>query len=277
MSKRLALVGAHPDDCELPGCGLAMKYRELGWEVLFVSMTNGDAGHHELARPALAARRKREMAAVAALLGIEYVVMPTADGEVLPSLEQRWALLRVLRRFAPDLVITHRLNDYHPDHRYTSQLVGDVSFLLRVPHCCPEVPALRKDTVHAFFHAWSDQVCPAAFNIAIDIDALWPRKLQVLAQHESQFFEWLPWLDDPDLSSVPPAADHQARLEFLEVRRGPAVIRTANLYRTRLGELYGPAHGRAVVRAEAFVAAPFPTSLSEQNYRDLFPFLPGPS
>ncbi|OGV83581.1 MAG: hypothetical protein A3K19_09785 [Lentisphaerae bacterium RIFOXYB12_FULL_65_16] len=275
MKKRLALVGAHPDDCDILGSGLAMKYRELDWAVLFVSMANGDAGHHEMSRPALAARRKRETEAVAARLGIEYVVMPTSDCEVVPSLEQRWALLRLLRRFAPDLVITHHAADYHPDHRYTSQLVGDVSYLLKVPHCCPDVPALRKDTMHAFFHAWRDTVRPDAFCVALDIDALWSRKLQVLAQHESQFFEWLPWVGGGDMSSVPPAADTKARVDFLDAQRSPAFVRTADLYRDRLCELYGPERGCRVGKAEAFVSAPFPTSLSDGNWRDLFPFLTG--
>ncbi len=270
--KRLALVGAHPDDCDILGSGLAMKYRELDWDVLFVSLANGNAGHHEMPRADLAARRKRETGAVADLLGIEYVVMDTPDCEVFPSLEQRWSLLRVLRRFAPDLVVTHHAADYHPDHRYTCQLVGDVSFLLKVPHCCPEVPALRKDTVHAFFHAWRDTVRPDAFCVALDIDALWPRKVAVMARHESQFFEWLPWVDGDDLSVLPPAGDPEARLRFLDARRAPTAARIADVYRERLCELYGPERGARVGKAEAYVAAPFPVSLSEANYRELFSF-----
>jgi len=230
-----------------------------------------------MTRPALAARRKGETEAVAELLGIEYTVMPTSDCEVFPSLEQRWALLRVLRRFAPDLVITHHAADYHPDHRYTSQLVGDVSYLLKVPHCCPDVPALRKDTVHAFFHAWRECVRPDAFAVALDIDAVWSRKLEVLLQHQSQFFEWLPWVAGADMSSLPPAGDRKARLEYLDAQRRPAFVRTADLYRERLCELYGPERGRRIRRAEAFVSAPFPTALSPGNYRDLFPFLPVPA
>lgn len=273
MSKRLALVGAHPDDCDILGSGLTMKYREMGWDVMFVSMANGNAGHHEMARANLAARRKRETEAVAGLLGIEYVVMPTPDCEVFPSLEQRWALLRVLRRFAPDLVVTHHALDYHPDHRYTSQLVGDVSYLLKVPHCCPDVPPLRKDTVHAFFHAVRQDERPAAaFAVAIDVDELWPRKVDVMARHESQFFEWLPWIGGEDLRDVPGPDDPAARLDYIARRRSPIFERSARLYRDRLCELYGPERGSRIKRAEAFVAAPFPVALSAESCRELFPF-----
>lgn len=271
MSKRLAMVGAHPDDCDILGSGLAMRYRSIGWDVMFVSMANGDAGHHVMLRPDLAARRKRETEAVAAMLGIEYVVMPTSDCEVFPSLDQRWALLRLLRRFAPDLVVTHHALDYHPDHRYTSQLVGDVSYLLKVPHCCPDVPALRKDTVHAFFHAVRQTDRPDAFAVAIDVDDLWPRKLEVMAQHESQFFEWLPWVNGDDLAGVPPAEDRAGRLAYIDRQRTPVFTRIAGFYRDRLCERYGDERGNRVAKAEAYVAAPFPTSLTEENYRELFP------
>ena len=272
-AKRLALVGAHPDDCDILGSGLAMRYRELGWEVLFVAMANGDCGHQTMARADLAARRAGETAAVAEMLGIEYVVMDTPDCEVQPTLDQRWALLSLLRRFGPDLVVTHHANDYHPDHRYTCQLVGDASYLLKVPHCCPDTPTLRKDTVHAFFHAVRATDRGDAFAVAVPVDDLWQRKLEVMACHESQMFEWLPWVDGEDMSGVPPATDREGRLAFIDERRRCIFSLAAELYRDRLAELLGPERGNAVDLAEVYYAAPFPTPLSEDNYRDLFPFL----
>ncbi|MCK5805898.1 MAG: PIG-L family deacetylase [Lentisphaeria bacterium] len=271
--KRLALVGAHPDDCDILASGLAMRYRELGWDVLFVSMANGDCGHQEMDRAELGARRAGETAAVAEMLGIEYVVMDVPDCEVQPTLEQRWALLRLLRRFAPDLVVTHHQQDYHPDHRYTSQLVGDVSFLLKVPHCCPDTPALRKDTVHAFFHAVRASDREDAFAVAVPIDDLWRRKLEVMACHTSQMFEWLPWVNGEDMRDIPPASDAEGRLAFIDERRRPIFTLAADLYRDRLVELLGAERARSVKLAEVYYAAPFPTSLSERNYRVLFPFL----
>lgn len=272
-SKKLALVGAHPDDCDILGSGLTMRYRELGWDVMFVSMANGNCGHQEMTRADLAARRANESAAVAKLLGIEYVVMDTPDCEVEPTLEQRWALLRLLRSFAPDLVVTHHAMDYHPDHRYTCQLVGDVSYLLKVPNCCPDTPALRKDTVHAFFHAVRAAERADAFAVAVPVDDLWRHKLEVMACHESQMFEWLPWVSNEDMTAIPPAEDHEARLAFIDERRRRIFSLAAGLYRDRLVELLGPAKGQAVELAEVYYSAPFPTPLSAENYRDLFPFM----
>lgn len=262
--KRLALVGAHPDDCDILGAGLALRYRALGWKVLFVSMANGDCGHQSMTRPELAARRKAETEAVANLLDIDYIVMDTPDCDVMPTLEQRWNLMRVLRRFAPDVVVTHHTQDYHPDHRYTSQLVGDCSFLLKVPHCCPDVPALRKDTVHAFFYAQRQVDRTKDFSVAIAIDDLWEKKLSALVCHESQMFEWLPWVGNKDMAAIPPASDPAARRAYVDVWRRPAFERVAEQYADVL-----PAGTKL---AEALYAAPYPTSLNAENARELFPF-----
>jgi len=269
-TQRLARVGAHPDDADILGSGLAMRWRARGGEVLFVSMANGDCGHQTQARAELAARRRRETEAVAALLGVEYVVMGVSDCEVMPTLAQRWALLGCLRRFAPDLVVTHPPQDYHPDHRYTAQLVGDVSYLLRVPHCCPEVPALQKDTVQAFFHPVHQAVRLEGFAVAVETDAFWSRKLEVMACHASQMFEWLPWVTGADLSAVPPPDDPEGRLRYVDARRRLAAERIADLYRDCLAARYGPDLARTIRTAEAYVAAPYPTPLSAANAAELF-------
>jgi LmbE family N-acetylglucosaminyl deacetylase len=60
-------------------------------------------------------------------------VVANHDGELLPNLGNRRQVIRLIRSFHPDLVLTHRPNDYHPDHRYTSQLVQAAAYLITVP------------------------------------------------------------------------------------------------------------------------------------------------
>ena len=72
------------------------------------------------------------------------------DGALQATLELRQRVIREIRGFRPDLVLTHRTNDYHPDHRATGQVVQDASFLVRVPRIVPEVPVLQRDPVVAF-------------------------------------------------------------------------------------------------------------------------------
>src|SRR4030042_663078 len=71
------------------------------------------------------------------------------DGELMPPLEVRRRVIREIRTFKPDLVLTHRTSDYHPDHRAVGQLVQDASYLVTVPNVLPEVPALVADPVVA--------------------------------------------------------------------------------------------------------------------------------
>ena len=124
-SLKIIVFGAHPDDCDIKAGGIAIKYANLGHEVKFVSVTNGDAGHHEIGGVELARRRRAEAQAAGAVAGIEYHVIDNHDGELEPTLENRKKIIRLIRNYTPDLILTHRPNDYHPDHRYTSILVQD--------------------------------------------------------------------------------------------------------------------------------------------------------
>jgi LmbE family N-acetylglucosaminyl deacetylase len=144
---RLLVIGAHPDDAEYRAGGLAAKYWQLGHVVKFVSLTDGGAGHQSMARDELIRRRRAEAEAAGAVCGIEYDVWDCPDGEMEPTLALRRCVIRLIRSFQPDLVLTHRPNDYHPDHRYTSQLVQDAAFMVTVPKICPNTPHLPVDPV----------------------------------------------------------------------------------------------------------------------------------
>src|SRR5437762_1840183 len=104
---RLLVVGAHPDDAEYKAGGLAALYRRLGHEVRFVSVTDGRAGHHENPGPDLVRRRRAEAAAAAATLGLRYDVWDHPDARLEPSLARREEVIRLIRTFRPDLVLTH--------------------------------------------------------------------------------------------------------------------------------------------------------------------------
>ena len=86
---RIIVFGAHPDDCELEAGGTAARWAKLGFKVKFVSVTNGDIGHHEIAGAILARRRTAEVKKCAEILGIETEVLDIHDGELLPTLENR--------------------------------------------------------------------------------------------------------------------------------------------------------------------------------------------
>ena len=159
---RIIVFGAHPDDCELEAGGTAARWAKLGYKVKFVSVTNGDIGHHEMAGAILARRRTAEVKRCAEILGIETEVLDIHDGELLPTLENRRIITRKIREWKADVVIAQRPNDYHPDHRYTGILVQDAAFMVIVPSFCPDVPALRKNPV--FLYTEDDFKKPQPFQ-----------------------------------------------------------------------------------------------------------------
>src|SRR5581483_683156 len=100
---RIIVFGAHPDDCELDAGGTAARWARLGHKVKFVSVTNGDIGHHEMAGAILARRRTAEVRRCAEILGITTEVLDIHDGELMPTLENRRTITRKIREWQADL------------------------------------------------------------------------------------------------------------------------------------------------------------------------------
>lgn len=268
---RLLVFGAHPDDAEFRCGGLAAMYRDLGGAVKFVSMTNGDAGHHEMPGPELAARRKQEAADAAAVIGAESEVWEHHDGHLQPTLELRWQTIRAIREFQPDLVLTHRPDDYHPDHRAVGNVVRDASYLVTVPSIVPDTPHLRKDPVVGYLADSFTKPTPLQPDVILDVTGKAGIIIRMLAAHESQLMEWLPY--NWRLESEVPA-DPDARLEwvrsFYERRIRPQTER----FRERLREIYGDERGIGIEFAEPFEISEYAAPLTDEERKRLFPFVP---
>ena len=266
---RVLIFGAHPDDPDFSAGGVAALYSQRGDVVKMVSLTNGDAGHHEMGGAPLAWRRRAEAAAAGAQLGVEYITLDIHDANLLPTLENREQVIAVTREFQPDLVMVHRPNDYHPDHRYTSQLVQDASYLLTVPNVVSHVPHLR--TMPTIVYTWDNFQKPYPFqaDVVVAIDEVIEKKLNALHCHTSQVYEWLPY-NGRYLDQVP--ATPEERRVWLGQQSFYRFRRAADLYRDKLIAVYGEERGRKVQHAEAFEACEYGTPLNDENRKRLFPF-----
>ena len=266
---RIIVFGAHPDDCELDAGGTAARWAKLGHKVKFVSATNGDIGHHELAGAILARRRTAEVQKCAQILGIETEVLDIHDGEILPTLENRRTFTRKIREWNADVVISHRPNDYHPDHRYTAQLVQDAAFMVIVPSFCPGVPALRKNPVFLYSEDSFRKPNPFEADVVVPIDSVFDQKVACYRALESQFYEWNPWLFGY-LDQVP--KDEPGRLQFAREKMVERHKPVADRFRARLVAELGPQHGNAVKYAEAFEVCEYGSQPSPDELKRLFPF-----
>lgn len=280
---KILMIGAHQDDNEFRCGGLAYKYVQMGYEVRFLSMCNGNGGHHIMTPEETSKRRYKESQAVAKLLGITYDVWDIDDCSLVADLETRRKLIRYIRAFSPDLIIAHRTNDYHADHRASGQLVQDASYLLIVPHECPDVPAMRKTPVIMYYEDSFQTPCFHA-DIVVDIDKEVDIKLKIADLNESQVYEWLPY---SEFEEVP--TDKEQRFawlkgmeitekttdeEILNAKRGYAVryAKTAARFRKELIEKYGEEKGSKVRYAEAYQISEYGDPLTEELQKQLFPF-----
>lgn len=266
---RVLIFGAHPDDPDFSAGGAAALYARQGHIVKMVSLTNGDAGHHTEGGAPLAWRRREEAAAAGRALGVEYITLDNHDGALLPTLENRNLVIATIRAFQPDLITVHRPNDYHPDHRYASQLVQDASYMVTVPNVVSHVPHLR--TMPVIAHTWDNFQKPYPFqaDVVVAIDEVVEQKVDALHCHISQVYEWLPYNGRYEAEVPGPEADRRA---WLRQRLEPRLRRVADLYRDKLVATYGEERGRAIRYAEAFEACEYGTPLNSENRARLFPF-----
>lgn len=263
---RVIAFGAHPDDCDGKFGGTAAKFVKAGAAVKFVSVTNGDAGHQEMGGVALARRRYIETQESARRLGIaEYEVMNNHDGELMPTLEVRLEVIRAIRQWKADIVLSPRPNDYHPDHRYTGVLVQDAAYMVVVPNIVPDVPALRKNPIFLYYDDNFQQPNPFRPDVAVAIDDVWATKIDDLDAQVSQMYEWLPWVAG-NLDQVP--KDPAARKQWLSQSRGG---RISPAIRAALVARYGASPGGKIEHAEAFQLCEYGTRASIDQLRTMFP------
>lgn len=268
---RIIAFGAHPDDAEFRLGGCALKWTALGHKVKFVSVTNGDIGHWNMAGGPLAIRRTNEVKEAAKRLGIESEVLDIHDGELTDSLENRKTIARLIREWQADVVIAHRPNDYHPDHRNVGLLVRDAGFMIKVPFYVPDTPPVDKDTVFLYFSDGFTRPYPFEADIAVSIDDVFDKKVHAVDALVSQVYEGGA-LGSAETLIQRQANDPVARKKQLAERWARRDGGVADKYRDALVRWYGEDGGKQVKYAEVFEICEYGHRPSGSEIRKLFPF-----
>jgi len=267
---RIICFGAHPDDCEIQVGGVAALWAAKGHHVKLVSVTNGDIGHWREAGGPLAHRRKAEAEAADKILGVTCQVLDIHDGELLPTLENRRLITRLIREWKADIVIAPRPNDYHPDHRYTGVLVQDSAYMVTVPFFCPDVPCLKHNPVFLYNPDSFQKPNPFQPDIAIAIDSVMEKKLDALDCLESQFYEGGANGSAELIPSDP--AKQQARHRDVRAAFERRSQNLAQRFRAKLAEFYGQEKADAAKCAEAFEICEYGRHPDKEELKKLFPF-----
>ncbi len=202
--QKILVVLAHPDDPEF-FCGASIaRWVAAGHNVVYWLLTCGDKGADDASvnPDELCSLRYREQRSAAAVLGVKQVnFLGFPDGYLVPDINLRRAITRIIRLEKPDILVTcdpeslivgdSRIN--HPDHRAAGQAALDAVFpAAGNPLYFPELLHEQGLQPHSVSEVWvSSSLNP---TIRLDITPFWETKLRALYEHKSQ-------IGDPDFFS----------------------------------------------------------------------------
>jgi N-acetylglucosamine malate deacetylase 1 len=190
---RVLAVHAHPDDVEFQCAGTLLLLRKAGCDVTIATMTPGDCGSAEHDAEAIAAIRRDEARASAALIGAEYVCLEFRDLAIFNDDDSRRRVTELLRRMRPDVILTAPPADYIADHEMTSLLVRDACFAAPCPNYATrqwEPAAPLGKIPHLYFvdplEGTDRDGRPTPVDFWVDISDVFATKREMLACHASQ-------------------------------------------------------------------------------------------
>jgi LmbE family N-acetylglucosaminyl deacetylase len=265
---RVIAFGAHPDDAELQAGGVAALWAREGAHVKLVSMTNGDIGHFAMAGGPLAVRRRAEVQACADIFGVTTEVLDIHDGELMPTLENRRTVARLIRDWQADIVMSHRRYDYHADHRYTGELVEDAAVVVVAAFFEPYSPRVERNPIVLHYPDPFEKPYPFQPDFVVGIDDAVEAKWDCIRAMPSQFADADSWQAryQPNVPDDP--IERREYILDLVKRR---YAEQADRYRDRLIELYGEERGSAITYAEAFEICQYGRQPTIEELKELFP------
>ena len=197
-------IGAHPDDAELHAGGTLLRLVSLGYRTGIVDLTRG-----ETASRGTVEERAAEASRAAAVLGLTLrQTLDLGDGRLDDTPAIRVAVVAVLRRLRPRLVLTHHEEEPHPDHGATARIVRAAAYLAGLARWEPDAGPGRHRP-HAVLHFGLPRWVPPSF--VVDIAPWAERKQQAIACHASQLY-------DPGRAGPATAVSAPSFLDDLAVR-----------------------------------------------------------
>jgi bacillithiol biosynthesis deacetylase BshB1 len=185
MSDELELdvlaVFSHPDDAELSVSGTLLKLKHLGYRTGILDMTRGEMGTRGSVEG-----RAQEAVNAAALLKVDIRLnLDQADGHLQPTDESRTALVRVVRKYKPKVILTAPMDDPHPDHANTARIVREGARLASMRRYDEEFGLAQVPMPRLAHSIFSRLVVP---SFVVDVTDFVDEKMAAIRAHESQFF-----------------------------------------------------------------------------------------
>ncbi|MCW3128193.1 MAG: bshB1, partial [Bacteroidetes bacterium] len=184
MKLDILAIGAHPDDIELSCAGTLLAQIAQGSKVGILDLTQGELGTRGSAE-----MRQQEAEAAAKIMGVAVRENAGfADGFFQNDKTHQLELIKYIRKYQPDMIITNATHDRHPDHAKAAQLTIDASFLSGLSKIETELngvaqKAHRPSVVYHYIQ--SLDITP---SFAVDITPHLDKKLEAIAAYTSQFY-----------------------------------------------------------------------------------------
>ncbi|NNK83316.1 MAG: bacillithiol biosynthesis deacetylase BshB1 [Flavobacteriaceae bacterium] len=195
MKLDILAIGSHPDDVELGCSGTLYKEIKAGKKVGIIDLTRGELGTRGTAET-----RDKESDDAAKILGVHLREnMAFADGFFVNDKKHQLQLIKVIRKYKPEIVLCNAIEDRHIDHAKGSQLVSDACFLsglLKIDTKCDDFddcwqdPWRPKQVYH--YMQWKNIEPDIVVDISNEID----KKMEAVLAYKTQFYN--PNSDEPE-------------------------------------------------------------------------------
>lgn len=180
MKLHALAFGAHPDDIELSVSGTLIKLGEMGYRTGVIDMVRGELGSR-----GTSAIRTREAKTSARILGLSVRGnLKLKDGEIFDTPAARLKVIRMLRKYRPELIFTHYWDDRHPDHIYTSRIVTQACYMAGLAKIRTGQERFRPSRI--FYFMLPHTVQPSFY---IDISRQFLKKMEAVKAFKSQLFD----------------------------------------------------------------------------------------
>jgi N-acetylglucosamine malate deacetylase 1 len=185
MKLDILAIGVHPDDVELSCCGTLLKHIDLGYSVGLLDLTKGELG----TRGSATLRTEEAMASLKIMGALVREQLDMPDGFFTQTQENLTKIIKILRKYRPEIVFANAIDDRHPDHGRAAKLTADACFLsglVKIETFGEDGQTQAPWRPKAVYHYIQDRALKPDF--AVDISQYVDKKFECIMAFSSQFF-----------------------------------------------------------------------------------------
>ncbi|HZW78735.1 MAG TPA: bacillithiol biosynthesis deacetylase BshB1 [Flavobacteriaceae bacterium] len=185
MKLDILAIGAHPDDVEL-SCGATLaKEVAAGKSVGILDLTRGELGTRGSAE-----LRDEEGAKAAAILGAKFRInLRFSDGFLVNNAASQLEIIKIIRKYRPEIVLCNAVDDRHPDHGRAAKIVSDACFLSglrRIETIMDDNHQKEWRPRHVFHYIQWKNLEP---DFVVDVSGFMDKKIEMIFAFASQFYD----------------------------------------------------------------------------------------